>query len=150
LSGLPARGEALQRLLIPITVAMLVAPPVAGLVMTAVVDGLAGWRSLGERMMTWRVGAGTYALALLTVPLTALAVLTVLSAFDPAFTPGIFVTDDFVATLLFGLIGGLVAGFIEEIGWTGFALPRMLRARSVLVVGLIVGVLHAVWHLPAG
>src|SRR5215208_3876684 len=43
---------------------------------------------------------------------------------------------------------GLVVGFFEELGWTGFAIPTLLRQRyGVLSTGLIVGVLWGAWHL---
>ena len=43
-----------------------------------------------------------------------------------------------------GLIGG---GILEELGWTGFAVPTLLRLRyGVLSTGLIVGVLWGVLH----
>lgn len=145
-TGLPGTGEALDRLLIPITVAMLAAPFAAGLLMTAAVEGAAGVRALARRALTWQVGAGYYALALLVIPLTAAAVLAVLSAFDPAFAPGIIATNDLAATARFGLIAGLV----EEVGWTRFAVRRVLRTRSLLTAGLLIGALHAIWHLPAG
>ncbi len=48
-----------------------------------------------------------------------------------------------------GLVLGLLAGFIEEIGWTGFATPRLLKKNSAVVVGLFLGVMHALYHLAA-
>jgi len=36
----------------------------------------------------------------------------------------------------------------EEIGWRGFALPRMQRDAVAVVAGLVVGVLWGVWYLP--
>jgi membrane protease YdiL (CAAX protease family) len=36
----------------------------------------------------------------------------------------------------------------EEPGFRGFALPRFLVGRSALAASLILGVLHAIWHLP--
>ena len=38
----------------------------------------------------------------------------------------------------------------EEIGWTGLATPVMLKRFSPLKVGLLLGCVHAVWHLTAG
>jgi len=39
-------------------------------------------------------------------------------------------------------------GFFEELGWTGFAIPTLMRQRyGVLSTGLIVGVLWGAWHL---
>ena len=45
---------------------------------------------------------------------------------------------------------GLAGGFLEELGWTGFAIPSLRSRRGVLATGLIVGVLWAAWHLPQG
>lgn len=42
----------------------------------------------------------------------------------------------------------LFAG-IEELGWRGFALPRLLAFRRALSASLILGTLHAIWHWPA-
>jgi uncharacterized protein len=48
-----------------------------------------------------------------------------------------------------GIFAGLMAGIFEELGWTGFAMPTLLRLRyGVLGTGLIVGVLWGAWHLP--
>jgi membrane protease YdiL (CAAX protease family) len=35
---------------------------------------------------------------------------------------------------------------LEEIGWTGFAIPRLKRHRGVFATGLIAGVLWGAWH----
>jgi len=42
-----------------------------------------------------------------------------------------------------GLLGG---GFCEELGWTGFAVPRLRQRYGVLTTGLIVGVLWGAYH----
>jgi membrane protease YdiL (CAAX protease family) len=36
----------------------------------------------------------------------------------------------------------------EEFGWRGFALPRLLDLHSPLKASLILGLIHALWHLP--
>jgi membrane protease YdiL (CAAX protease family) len=53
-----------------------------------------------------------------------------------------------------GVGGALVLWFLtwgagEEVGWRGFALPRLQKERSALTATLILGVVHAFWHLPA-
>jgi membrane protease YdiL (CAAX protease family) len=55
-----------------------------------------------------------------------------------------------VFLLLFGIGWGLLGGgFLEELGWTGFAVPTLLRLRyGVLSTGLIVGVLWGALHFP--
>jgi membrane protease YdiL (CAAX protease family) len=37
----------------------------------------------------------------------------------------------------------------EEFGWRGFALPRLLGLQSRLRAAVVLGVVWAVWHLPA-
>jgi membrane protease YdiL (CAAX protease family) len=40
------------------------------------------------------------------------------------------------------------ANTCEEIGWRGFALPRLQKRYSALLATLIVGILWSFWHLP--
>ncbi len=45
-----------------------------------------------------------------------------------------------------GIVTGLMVGFFEELGWTGFAIPRMRLRYGVLATGLIVGLVWGLWH----
>jgi membrane protease YdiL (CAAX protease family) len=126
---------------------MLAGPPVAGLLLTGLVYGRAGLRELLARLLRWRVGARWYAVALLTTPLVMTAVLLALSFTSPEFLPAIVTTGDKATLLLLGIVVGLVGGFLEELGWTGFAIPRLRLRYGVLATGLIVGVLWGAWHL---
>jgi membrane protease YdiL (CAAX protease family) len=74
-------------------------------------------------------------------------ILFALSLRSPEYLPAIVTTDDKVSPLLLGIAVGLAGGFFEELGWTGFAIPRLRLRYGVLVTGLIVGVLWAAWHL---
>jgi membrane protease YdiL (CAAX protease family) len=46
-------------------------------------------------------------------------------------------------------MAGTFAGLFEEIGWTGFVVPLLLRRHGVLATGLIVGFLWGAWHYIA-
>ncbi len=37
----------------------------------------------------------------------------------------------------------------EELGWRGYALPRLLERASPLTAGLILGLIWTLWHVPA-
>jgi membrane protease YdiL (CAAX protease family) len=127
--------------------AMLLGPSVAGIVLTGLVNGRAGFRELRSRLLKWRVGARWYAVALLTTPLSVTATLLALSLISPEYLPGIFTSDEKVPIVLMGIAVGLIVGIFEELGWTGFAIPTLRRQRyGVVSTGLLVGVLWGAWH----
>lgn len=105
---------------------MLAGPAIAGLLLTVLFSGTAGLRELLSKLFRWRVGARWYAAALLPAPLLSAAVLFALSLTSPIFTAR-SKTD----ILLTGITAGLTTVF-EEIGWTGFATPRLRQRYSVV------------------
>ena len=139
--GFPGTNEQFETLLPLVALAMLAGPSVAGILLTSLVSGRAGLRELLSRLLKWRVGSRWYAVALLTAPLLAAAVLFALSLTSPIFT-----AEDKASVLLMGIVAGLVTGVFEELGWTGFAIPQMRLRYGVLGTGLIVGVLWGTWH----
>lgn len=128
-------------------VAMLAGPSIAGILLTTLVSGRAGLRELLSRLLRWRVGARWYAVALLTAPLVLTAVRLALSFASPVFLPSIVIMSDTASLLLFSIAGALAVGVFEELGWTGFAIPRLRPHYSAFVTGLIVGVPWGAWHL---
>ena len=42
----------------------------------------------------------------------------------------------------------LVGPFFEELGWRGYALPKLLTPYTALLSGTIIGTIWALWHLP--
>jgi membrane protease YdiL (CAAX protease family) len=146
--GIPGRPEDVARLF-PFTLAALFAgPSVAGVAMTALVSGKSGLRDLAARLLRWRVGAAGWAAALLTGPVLVAAVLFGLSLYSPDFLPGLLTTDDTLGLVVFGLGWGLAGGgLLEELGWTGFAVPALRQRYGALTTGLIAGLLWGTWHL---
>src|SRR5918995_6977049 len=146
--GLPATKEQAEILFPFVLLALFAGPSMAGILLTGLFYGRAGFRNLLTRMTRWRVGARWYAVVLLTAPLLVTATLLALSLASPEFLPSIFTSEEKVTLLLFGIGWGLVGGgLLEELGWTGFAVPTLLRQRhGVLVTGLFVGVLWGLWH----
>ena len=89
-----------------------------------------------------------YAVALLTAPLVTILTLLALSLTSPAFVPAIITAEDKASLLLSGIAVGLIVPVFEELGWTGFATPRLRLRHGVLGTGLIMGLLWGAWHLP--
>lgn len=134
------RGEAIQSMdaliLYPI---MELGVFLAGIILTRVVDGKSGLRDLFARMGHWRVNAGWYA-AVLLIPSCVLLVvlLTLKTTVAPLFSPGLH---------LDGIAYGLVSGFFEETGWTGYAFPKLRLQYNALTASIILGGLWGLWHM---
>lgn len=146
LRGVPANPEQSAMLLVFAYVAMLAGPALAGIVLTAWLDGRSGLRDLGSRLLKWRVGIRWYAVAFLTAPLLIAATLLVLSLVSPEFLPRLYTELDKAFLFQFSIVAGLLVGVFEELGWTGFVVPRMRIHYSILKTGLIIGMIYAAWN----
>ena len=126
--------------------ALLLGPSVAGILLTGLTSWSDGFRELLSRLLRWKVSTRWYGVALLTTPLTTVVVLLVLSLFSSEFTPNILISDDKASLILMSLVAGLIVGIFEELGWTGFAIPKLRQRYSVSATGLVVGLLWGAWH----
>jgi membrane protease YdiL (CAAX protease family) len=134
------RGEAIPKfaglMMFP---AMLLGPCAVSILLTRLVDGSSGLRDLFSRMRHIRVPARWYA-ALLIPPVLVLGVLSCMKTFvSPVFAPNRF---------FIGIGFGFVAGFFEEIGWMGFAFPKMRRPDNAIAPAILLGFLWGCWHIP--
>jgi membrane protease YdiL (CAAX protease family) len=146
--AIPGTAEQTTKLFPAVYLVTVAGPSLAGLLLTGLTGGWTGFRELGSRLLKWRVGARWYAVALLTTPLTVMATLLSLSLISPEFLPGFLTTSVKASMLQFGFVAslGLLTGLLEELGWTGFAIPRLLGRHGVLATGLFVGLLWGAWH----
>jgi CAAX protease family protein len=141
--GLPGTPEQADRLM-GIAFSLMAGPSVSGLLLTGLVSGRTGLRDLLARLLRWRVAARWYAVALLTAPLLSTGVFLALSHDFSDFP--IVTIDNKAPLLLTAIATGLTGGFLEEIGWTGFAIPRLKCDHGVFKTGLVTGVLWGAWH----
>jgi membrane protease YdiL (CAAX protease family) len=121
-------------------------PPVAaGLVTWMAGDSVRTW---GRQALDWRVHPRWY---LVAVGLPSVVVLAGVGG-ALALAGGPIDLSVLPQRLpLFALsfvIATLIGGGQEELGWRGFALPRLQERYGALTASLIVGVAWAVWHVP--
>ena len=125
------------------------APSVSALIVTAYTGGISGLRELLNRLLRWRVGLRWYLTVFLGVPLLLLGS-AALSAWFSGKSLEFGPKDWRLA--LYALLIPLVTDpgpLGEELGWRGFALPRLLERWSALSASLILGLIWGLWHLPA-
>jgi CAAX protease family protein len=145
--GMPTTSEHFEKLWPIVFLPYFLGPSIASIVLTGLVYGRAGFRELLSRLLRWRVGVRWYAVALLTASLLVMPILFALSLNSPAFLPGILTTTDRVKLILSGIgIGLFFGGLLEELGWTGFAVPGLRLNYGAFTTGLIVGFLWGAWH----
>lgn len=125
-------------------------PALAALAVTGAAEGRAGLGRLLARVARWNIGGWWWLAAFSPLVAGALAGLA-LDAWQGA---GIRVADLGAVHFLPPL--GLAAlplwlvtfGIGEELGWRGFALPRLQRQHGAVAATAILAAAWALWHLP--
>jgi uncharacterized protein len=118
---------------------MVIGVGLAGLGLTALVDGKTAAKGLLRNAR--RAGMPHRYYAALLIP--PVAILGALLALD------LVASSDFRPNLFpLGLLFGLLAGFCEEFGWSGFAYPRMSARLGAHPAAILLGLLWGFWHLP--
>jgi len=125
-------------------------PLLAAIGVTAYESGGTGVRALLRQALRWRARPIWYAVALGGPLLLAFACLGLYLA-----TGGTLPTEVplplplWLILPIYLLFVGLFAGGLdEELGWRGYALPRLQGRYGALAASLILGVIWAFWHLP--
>jgi uncharacterized protein len=127
---------------LPLALKQWIGPGLAGILMSRVTGEHARLRS---SMRQWRVGWLWYLIILAGPPaviLSGIALQPGLLANFHGYTSRVLVSYPFY--ILAVLIG---VGVPEELGWRGFALPRLQQRYGPLWGSLILGVLWVFWHL---
>jgi membrane protease YdiL (CAAX protease family) len=130
--------------------AAMAGPALGAFVVTRMVEGKEGTRQLlRRRILRWRVGIHWYLIAIFGVPI----VYFVASSFVLGAAPLDALIEKwpflFTSYLPKVVMVFLIVSLWEEIGWMGFALPRLQDRYGPLVASVVLGVLWALWHLPA-
>jgi len=121
------------------------APSLVALWLTARVEGDSGLRALLGGVFRWRVAAGWYLFALAYIPAIKLTVALVHRLATGAW-------PRFGDEPWYGILAAIAfstpfqAG--EEIGWRGYALPRLATRFGLARASVLLGFIWAAWHLP--
>ena len=119
-------------------------PSLAGLLVTAWVSGRHGVRALLASAVPRLSHVGWYLGIVVAVPLLALAGQGITGGARPGSFPGWSAIPGLLGWSLLVDSGPLG----EELGWRGFALPRLLERHSGVAAGLVLGLVWALWHAP--
>jgi membrane protease YdiL (CAAX protease family) len=119
---------------------------VAALTITALSAGSKGVKDLFRRMILWRVHVKWYLAALLIPGIPAVVAMVTYAALGGSHDVGALVPASAIVPLL--LTQTLLHLLTEELGWRGFALPRLRARFGSLVAGVVLGLLWGAWHIP--
>ena len=120
-------------------------PGVTAIVVAAWVGGGPAVRALLRQLTVWRVGVRWYAAALLIGPALIAIAFMASSLWRGSWLP---VPEITLGAVLLMVLIQTPNTLAEEIGWRGFALPRMASNLGWLPAALILGIIWATWHLP--
>lgn len=127
----------------PLFILAVYAPGIVGVFLVWRHDGVAGLSGFFRRLSLWRMPAAWWVFLILGVP----AIFYVGAAMKG--TLGAPLGFSSWTDVLPALTAALLLGPIEEFGWRGIALPILQRRFAPLWAGLILGLVWAIWHIPA-
>jgi membrane protease YdiL (CAAX protease family) len=125
-------------------------PLLSALIVSVVIGGKAGLLALLRKLTIWRVGLGWYIVSLLLLPLLHLfAIYLNVLLGAPAPSAASFGTwSAMLGAFALRLVNPFDGPMLEELGWRGFAQPRLQTRYTPLTANLILGLLVTAWHLP--
>jgi CAAX protease family protein len=125
-------------------------PMLSALIVTGATQGQQGLKELWGRVTKWQVGVMWWLAALspLIVGLIIVLVMNVLT--DDKISLSDLGVVNFLPPLGIGalFLWILTFGIGEEIGWRGYALPRLQQNHNALSATMILASFWALWHLP--
>lgn len=128
-------------------------PMLAAIIVTGITQGGDGIRGLFSGLFKWRVGWSWMIFSIFS-PIAMFALAAFVMRSISGEWPNLNLLGEVEYLPYLGIAGALVLwlltwGLGEEVGWRGFALPRLQKSHSALTATIILGTIHALWHLPA-
>lgn len=124
---------------------LVLVPAILAVLLTALTEGRKGVGELLGKLLKWRIGAKWYAIAIglaLGVHLL-MNVLALALGWIPAIRLNEWAVPQFIIIGIFIVFGAVM----EELGWRGYALPKLLPNHSAVYAALFIGVSWGIVHL---
>lgn len=149
--GLFTHAPSLQS---PLNALTVWSPGLAAIFLTLRAAGSPGMRTLFRPLLSWRVPAKWYAVALFLESGKWLAAFGVDRLLGRSYELGSGVLLSYFSSaaaymMPVAIIFTLPNALGEELGWRGYALPRLQARHGALVASVIIGLFWGFWHLPA-
>jgi uncharacterized protein len=116
-----------------------------GGIVTAALYGKQEVKRLFASLVQFRCGGFSYLSALLIPPILVVGAILVNMLFGHPFPASAFQNWELILPMF--ALSLIQAGFGEEMGWRGFALPHLVKKTRPLTAALIIGGVWACWHL---
>ena len=131
------------------------APTVASFYLTWLTDGKDGLRKFLRRVVHWKVGLRWYLVCLFGIAAIAFAAQGLnfwLFGGEPIslnLPTGIPENGLLIALPIIFLVNIFFGGpLAEDIGWRGYALPKLREKMDAFSASLVIGAIWVLWHLP--
>jgi membrane protease YdiL (CAAX protease family) len=127
----------------PLLILAVYSPGIAGVLLVWRHYGVRGLVSFFRRLTLWRAPVVWWLFLILGIPAVVYTGAAIKGTFDDPFPFSPW------TEMLPALALALFLGPIEEFGWRGLALPLLQRRFAPFWAGLLLGVVWALWHIPA-
>jgi membrane protease YdiL (CAAX protease family) len=122
-------------------------PALATYIICRILGGNDAWVHLKNRVRQTKADLRWYLLILLGIPAAMSLGLLIVNEGMPSFhgITSFFFVGYLIQFVIIFFFGGPLG---EEVGWRGFALPRMQARIGALKASILLGALWVLWHLP--
>jgi membrane protease YdiL (CAAX protease family) len=124
-------------------------PSLAAIILIAATKGANGIQRIIKSLLNWRIGFWWLLLAIIFEPVMFILITVLyltksnLSFFSEGFIP---LSNISILVLTF-VIGIFRWGIAEEIGWSGWMLPKLQKKMSPFVASIILAFVTTLWHI---
>ncbi len=128
-------------------------PTISAIIVIYVSSKREGLKKLKDSIIKWRIGVFWILFSALIMPAFLILTILINLAFTGNFIDlgGYLINEgitNFISFLIWIWVGAISYGIFEEIGWRGYALPKLQEKYSPLTSTIILAVGWGFWHTP--